>query len=450
MNSNLENGIVGQLDYDSVPLRALNVSCRRQLSIGLLPERQLPTSSKIARDWEGLCELAGFSYDMIQLFRNRSDPIAAMLEHWSKQQPSVGDLVRSLETMERFDIIEDIQPLLERDVLAYVRSQERVRQTSDIVDILPESTNGSIGSMPTAVLPITVHDVERSLTNSEGANSDKYDAYVSYIDSDLDFVEELIRELEGNYKLRLFIKERDMLPGVVESEADLCMINERCEKILLIVSQESLFDPHCEFQAVVAQAAAVDSNLYSKKVIPIICKPCTLPSRFKYLARLDYTKQHLFKGFWKRLFYSIKCSSPDTYVPFSKYGSTMFTTSSSENVNVTNSSSLSPLNSYAAPVFPESHNIKSSLTVNLPSPDRAMSVPDLRVTNSSTESTNELTTSGEQHRSVTPTPESQSKSGLKISFLNNLNTSKEKKKTPPSTKNKIFKTTKIFGRGTAS
>lgn len=293
-------------NYGTIPMAALNVACRRKLSIALNCDMPLPTSEGLVRNWLGLLELMGYPFETVRMLRNYDDPTSSLLDMWERDfQPTVAKLLGYLELIERLDVIDDILPLVERDCKTHMKRMETERRRLEHLNPIQVSEVSSVASQRTC--PITVSEVIQmnSVRNATQETYD-YDAYVSYVESDIQFVIKMIHILEKEYHLKLFVKERDMLPGVPESEADLRMIHERCERILLIISPAFLSDSQCEFYTMFAQAQAVDSSLYARKVIPVICEPCQLPVRLKYIARVDYTKKDYFESFWQRLYSSIK------------------------------------------------------------------------------------------------------------------------------------------------
>ncbi|GAB6018695.1 Myeloid differentiation primary response protein MyD88 [Chamberlinius hualienensis] len=359
---------VSQVDYSQIPLRALNVSCRRLLSKGLLPELPLPTRSGITRDWQGLCELAQMPYKMVMFYKTCSDPVNEMINFWCTYQPcpSVEDLFDNLKLMERFDVMDDIQPFIDRDSNAYLNSVESDTWKLSSSKPLQVISTNNFSEEISNTIPYTEHDVQVQATEGSCTVA-KYDAYISYVDDDEDFVASMSDALEGTFKLRLFIRNRDLLPGVVISEADLHLINERCEKIILVISQSSLTDPHCEWQAVIAQANAINKSIHARKVIPIVCKPCSIPIRYRHLARLDFTKKDTFGNLWQKLYSSIKSRTPEVYLGYTGTSTCSFQVFSDEgspvlmpNTTITSVASTRRISSISSPLNVNSENINKT------------------------------------------------------------------------------------------
>lgn len=287
--------------YWDVPISALNASCRRKLSESLNGGLPIVSEAGYPRSWMGLAELIGLSYRRIQLLKDKEDPTDLLLSEWENYwNPTVGQLIEFLETMERYDVQDDIKTFVERDGRRYLKEKEEERQRLEAINPVQDP---QVSSGDPIRYNMTVQDSE--CVHMTGQDEMTYNAYVSYVDSDVEFVYELKNKLEGEYKLRLFIKDRDMLGGLMETEADIKMMHERCERIILVLSPEFFSDQKCEFQTIIAQAMQVEKNMYSRKVIPLIYKPCELPMRLRYIANLNYSKQDMFGSFWNRLFKSI-------------------------------------------------------------------------------------------------------------------------------------------------
>ncbi|XP_032717086.1 myeloid differentiation primary response protein MyD88 isoform X4 [Lontra canadensis] len=138
----------------SLPLAALNVRVRRRLSLFLNVRTQ------VAADWTALAEEMGFEYLEIRHLEMHADPMGKLLDDWQgRPGASVGRLLELLTKLGREDVLVELGP--------------------------------SIGQMP-----------------------ERFDAFICYCPSDIQFVQEMIRQLEQtNYRLKLCVSDRDVLPG---------------------------------------------------------------------------------------------------------------------------------------------------------------------------------------------------------------------------------------------
>lgn len=98
-----------EIDYEQIPVLALNWGVRKRLGLYLNP------SSMVASDWTDLAEKMGFSYLEIKNFEKRENPTQTLLEDWqTRPGATVGRLLAFLREAERKDIITDLKHLIGR------------------------------------------------------------------------------------------------------------------------------------------------------------------------------------------------------------------------------------------------------------------------------------------------------------------------------------------------
>lgn len=133
----------------------------------------------------------------------------------------------------------------------------------------------------------------------------KYDAYVSYVDSDLPFVQELCNYLEGpDINLRLFIRGRDLLMGSLEYADFTELMAKQCDKLLLILSPEFLESAECEFQMKFTVSLQISER--QRRLIPIIHRGCELPPIIKYFSKIDLSRGSQIPNWtWQKLVTSL-------------------------------------------------------------------------------------------------------------------------------------------------
>ncbi len=91
----------------AVPLSALNVSSRRIIGEHLNPViYSQHVVNGIQQDWAGLAELIGFQYNEIQTMLE-AKTVKALSSWTTKKGATIGKLLKHLETMERFDLLEN-------------------------------------------------------------------------------------------------------------------------------------------------------------------------------------------------------------------------------------------------------------------------------------------------------------------------------------------------------
>ncbi|MGH0154174.1 UNVERIFIED_CONTAM: hypothetical protein FKN15_053516 [Acipenser sinensis] len=191
----------------------------------------------------------GFEYLEIKNYEQYQNPTKMILENWqgTSTQATVGKLLEMLTAMERVDVISDLQ--------------------------------GFIGHMP-----------------------ELFDAFICYCHRDIDFVHEMIRQLEQTEcKLKLCVFDRDVLPGTCVWSITSELIEKRCKRMVVIISDDYLDSDACDFQTKFALSLCPGAR--SKRLIPVKYKPMKkqFPSILRFLTLCDYTNPCTTSWFWGRL-----------------------------------------------------------------------------------------------------------------------------------------------------
>lgn len=63
-----------------------------------------------------------------------------------------------------------------------------------------------------------------------------FDGFVLYDHEDIDFATQLITEMEQNHGVKLFVRDRDLIGGGLEYGHMVKLITERCNRIIVILS----------------------------------------------------------------------------------------------------------------------------------------------------------------------------------------------------------------------
>ncbi|KAF8784652.1 Myeloid differentiation primary response like protein [Argiope bruennichi] len=207
-----------KIDFNAIPAKVLNHSCRLHLGKLLNPEMKILSSNNYARDYRGLAEQMQFSFDDIRNFQRQGDPTMKILEEWTVQpDATIGKLIQFLENMGRHDVIQDLEQRFENDAKVYLQNLEREKESPLQV---PEVSSCPYQSSQMNELNI--------LTREDAFTGEPtyYDAYISYAHEDFEFVYNLVGYLEAN-GFKLFIRSRDLLAGHFEYETDMQLIQER-------------------------------------------------------------------------------------------------------------------------------------------------------------------------------------------------------------------------------
>ncbi|XP_064643671.1 myeloid differentiation primary response protein MyD88-like isoform X2 [Lineus longissimus] len=291
----------------SAPVHCINYATRARLSLFLNPPRTIPARCGYLPDWRGVAELRDFQYQQIQNFQLSPDPTARLLDEYEfaeSQDNSVQSLLDILKTLDRFDILDDLKGDIERDVMKYRRTQQRVQDptvTSNQPDPIPFHNDFLVPEDRY----IVVDDSEDNVTI--------FDAFVCYTKdpsatNDREFVKEMVRVLEGQFGLKLYIMERDLLPGTNELCVSAALIEKRCKRTILVISRAYLQSPECEVHT---RSALCFSPTARKKIMPIrIEKDCAIPKVLRPLTILDYTREDLEEWFWPSVAKHLKKEFP--------------------------------------------------------------------------------------------------------------------------------------------
>ncbi|XP_031542695.1 myeloid differentiation primary response protein MyD88 isoform X2 [Vicugna pacos] len=183
----------------SLPLAALNVRVRRRLSLFLNVRTQ------VAADWTVLAEEMDFEYLEIRRLETHADPTGSLLDDWQgRPGASVGRLLELLAKLGRDDVLEELRPSIEEDCQKYILKQQ---QEASEKPLQVDSVDSSIPRTPEQ-MGITTRD------DPTGHMPERFDAFICYCPSDIQFVQEMIQQLEQtNYRLKLCVSDRDVLPG---------------------------------------------------------------------------------------------------------------------------------------------------------------------------------------------------------------------------------------------
>uniref|UniRef100_A0A8B9VC92 Myeloid differentiation primary response protein MyD88 n=1 Tax=Anas zonorhyncha TaxID=75864 RepID=A0A8B9VC92_9AVES len=219
----------------AVPMVALNYGVRRRLGLYLNPR------TAAAADWTALAEELGCEYLEIRRLEALPDPTGALLDEWQSRCPggaTVGRLLELLRQLERHDVLVDLAASVEEDCKKYLkRKQQQAEQPLQVpaVDSSVPKTSELVG--------ITTRD------DPYGNGTELFDAFICYCQKDLQFVQEMIRELEQTeFKLKLCVFDRDVLPGTCVWSISGELIERRCRRMVVVISDDYLESDECDFQ----------------------------------------------------------------------------------------------------------------------------------------------------------------------------------------------------------
>ncbi|XP_017789085.1 PREDICTED: myeloid differentiation primary response protein MyD88 [Habropoda laboriosa] len=279
------------VDLSAVPLVALSVESKQVISTLLNPPKVIPSENGLPRDWRGLAHLCNLSGEVMPLLISHADPSAYILTAWEHKEKNttLKDFQAVLEEIDRWDILNDTLELFEKDAERYL---EQVQKSQTSAEVIANDIDAKV---------LTVDDLHRV---REGLENQYYDAFLLYADEDTNFATEMVDKLENEYKLKLCLKDRDLIGGVTfEYEAVMTLISERCNRLIVIVSPNFLKSSANKFFLSYAQALGIDKR--QRKVVPCVYKQCQLPPQLNYMFKLDYNRVGLY-DFWGKLRDSVR------------------------------------------------------------------------------------------------------------------------------------------------
>ncbi|XP_017308086.1 myeloid differentiation primary response protein MyD88 isoform X1 [Ictalurus punctatus] len=264
------------IDYESIPAIALNYSVRKRLALYLNP------TNTVAADWTEIAEKMEFTYLEIKNYEKRENPTRKLLEEWqTRAGATVGKLLSFLEQAERKDIILDLQQLIDDDCRKYLERQKE---------------------LPVQVPEVDSGHQDRGITVNDGHVPEMFDAFICYCQNDFQFVHEMIRQLEQtDYNLKLCVFDRDVLPGTCVWTITSELIEIRCKRMVVVISDDYLDSDACDFQTKFALSLCPGAR--TKRLIPVVYKPMKkpFPSILRFLTVCDYTRPCTQSWFWVRL-----------------------------------------------------------------------------------------------------------------------------------------------------
>lgn len=303
-----------------VPLRHVPPSDLIQTSQSLNVEQLIRTQDGLARDFRGLAELLGFSTTELEAhFKRSNNPTKCLLDSYIDMKNlnqstnggntspmfSVTDLIKLIEKLERFDVLDDLLPTLVR--LANESQSNHIKGNRQQQQQALES-NGKLKTdlnESNSLISVHHHNHISSAGNNTHSQSvpatavQQFDAFVCYAPEDYDYAMGLINLLERNNKR--IITPDNLLAGQLKYNALVQMIAEECKRVILILTPNFLRSKDCDFQAKFAYEIAIQSAQFPK-VIPILYEPIDenqLPCLLRVISKIDMTHRNANQHQWQ-------------------------------------------------------------------------------------------------------------------------------------------------------
>uniref|UniRef100_A0A0B7A4A0 TIR domain-containing protein n=1 Tax=Arion vulgaris TaxID=1028688 RepID=A0A0B7A4A0_9EUPU len=244
--------------HHEVPIGALSDETVKSLS-SYLDMDMYSLDDDLQADYTGLAAMVGLNFGFVEGLRllGVTMPAARVIrewqrDHYTREKPTIGNLVRSLLKLKRMDVISDCKHFISKDAEDYLSNQqESLLQPYDRV-VRCSSEILTMDDTPAGRLAL-------------------YDAFIcwSECDEDFPFIEEMIKKLENPpFNIRLYVPSRNGLFGVNKYESDVKIMEERCKHVIVVLSPEYSSSEMSVFQASIAIALSAKDP--SRHIVPIL------------------------------------------------------------------------------------------------------------------------------------------------------------------------------------
>ncbi|XP_065660881.1 myeloid differentiation primary response protein MyD88 isoform X3 [Hydra vulgaris] len=225
------------------------------------------------KDWRALAGVFDFTMEEVNGLLSACDPTMELFKYYELKygkKVTLSYVIESLNNIGRKDVVQDI--------FKYINDNNFIENDNQ--------------------------DLQCSITHvSNFTLNDNYDVFISYAKDDINFAKLIKNRLENEYGYKVCIDYCDFLPGYNPFEQLCSVIEEKCRKVIVILSPNFNKSNNCQTQAKIALSLSFEFN--KNKVIPILYKKCEMPRILKLLTRLDCTDPNTTPYFWTRLITAI-------------------------------------------------------------------------------------------------------------------------------------------------
>lgn len=99
-----------RVNFESVPISAIDADCLRNLSQQLNKKKQLKSQYGYERDWRGVYHSINLPNKTIEDFERAIDPLGDLLLAWKAAKPNQATTAifqQILRNMDRYDVLDD-------------------------------------------------------------------------------------------------------------------------------------------------------------------------------------------------------------------------------------------------------------------------------------------------------------------------------------------------------
>lgn len=275
---------------DLVPLKSINPDQLNNLTQALNVRELIPTEAGLARDFRGLAEVMGFSSREVDNIPPKN-PTLWLIEKWvdnrqisnvnkEKRFVSLNDLLKKIEIIERFDVIDDFLPIL---IELGQKKQIEIENNSNQKEFANKKNQES---------QLYQQDLDKNFAenlNLRNSTEDDfiYDAFICYAPEDYELARELVSELE--FYGKKIADVNDLPPGSFQYDALLNLIAD-CRKFIVICTKNL-----CKSEICVLQTKYASEKVNRGDILPILYEAVDdLPRILQMLTKInmrDYSQR---------------------------------------------------------------------------------------------------------------------------------------------------------------
>lgn len=285
---------------EKIPLTLLNHADLSEITQALNLKQLIPNLSGLSRDYRGIAELMGFSLVEIRTkFKRAYNPTRSLIDAFISKDPqaNLNTLVKMIETIERFDVLDDFLPnLIKLASIQFNEQQQHHHQRQQLQHPLNFRSqlsaieqNESLDNETISTCngtPNLVNDLNRLTFHDNACSIIHYDAFICFAPEDCQYAQELIYSLEE--RGAKVATADDLLPGHFEHEALMRLIDVRCRKVIIILTPNFSKSKECEFQTKFASEVGFKTRV--TKIIPVVYETLddsTLPRMIQVSTKID-------------------------------------------------------------------------------------------------------------------------------------------------------------------
>ncbi len=210
--------------FEQSSLRILRPASINVLGLRLNRRKIFTTRDKKLRDYRGLAELVGLSFDeMAEVEAAENNHVKKIIVLWCRKQKtaSVEDLVNALGALDRHDAIDDVRPLLVADCEA--------ARAVGVNTVALGATYAEARNV------LTLADVAASRRGEQMRPFDVFLVHETGDDDDDEFAYHLVERMEMA-GLKVFLPSRDVLAGSVYHAEAVTVIKNRVKHVFIVCS----------------------------------------------------------------------------------------------------------------------------------------------------------------------------------------------------------------------